>query len=189
MRRNREFPFENLGDLPAAYGADRIELLPRDATWLHCYWEITAARAANARERLRDPSCVLRVFCRQGEDVSETAYDVAVPIESRRYYLNVPASDATYRVAIGFVDSDGSFTEMAASGHVVAPPRVAASPAGDQFVTIPFERPIREHLAAAGGRGEVRLDAQGRVLTTEEWERLFGAATEPTGHPTYTRGR
>lgn len=123
------------GDLPAAYGVDRLVLLPRDPWWVFVFWEIApatrdaactalGAEAAGARPMLRlydvtfvDP---------RGSNAS-LSFDVEVPTGVESWYVNVGRPAASYCAEVGLRTAAGRFLPLVRS-NVVATPRATPSP-------------------------------------------------------------
>jgi hypothetical protein len=123
------------GELPRAYGSDRIVLLPRDPWWVFTYWEITpttrvhalralGAEAEGARELLRVYDVTFITFT---GDNAWQSFDVALPPGADRWYLNVGRPAASFCVEIGLATSGGRFLPLARS-NVVTTSRATPSP-------------------------------------------------------------
>ena len=123
------------GELPRAYGCDRIVLLPRDPWWVFTYWEITpttrvqalralGAEAEGARELLRVYDVTFITFT---GDNAWQSFDVELPAGADRWYLNVGRPAASFCVEIGLATPGGRFLPLARS-NVVTTPRATPSP-------------------------------------------------------------
>src|SRR5207247_1848767 len=123
------------GELPRAYGCDRIVLLPRDPWWVFTYWEITpttrvqalraiGAEAEGARELLRVYDVTFITFT---GDNAWQSFDVELPPSADRWYLNVGRPAASFCVEIGLATPGGRFLPLARS-NVVTTPRATPSP-------------------------------------------------------------
>ncbi len=123
------------GDLPAAYGSDRIVLLPRDPWWLFAYWEITpttrvqalrtlGADAEGAREVLRVYDVTFITFT---GDNAWLSFDVELPPGGQHWYLNVSRPAASYCAEIGLRTPSGRFLPLTRS-NTVTTPRSSPSP-------------------------------------------------------------
>ena len=123
------------GELPRAYGCDRIVLLPRDPWWVFTYWEITpttrvqalralGAEAEGARELLRVYDVTFITFT---GDNAWQSFDVELPPGADRWYLNVGRPAASFCVEIGLATPGGRFLPLARS-NVVTTPRATPSP-------------------------------------------------------------
>src|SRR5207245_462354 len=123
------------GELPRAYGCDRIVLLPRDPWWVFTYWEITpttrvqalralGAEAEGARELLRVYDVTFIAFT---GDNAWQSFDVELPPGADRWYLNVGRPAASFCVELGLPTPGGRFLPLARS-NVVTTPRATPSP-------------------------------------------------------------
>ena len=123
------------GELPRAYGRDRIVLLPRDPWWVFTYWEITPAtrvqalralgtEAEGARELLRVYDVTFITFT---GDNAWRSFDVELPPGADHWYLNVGRPAASYCVEIGLASAGGRFLPLARS-NAVTTPRATPSP-------------------------------------------------------------
>src|SRR5438093_4195287 len=123
------------GELPRAYGSDRIVLLPRDPWWVFSYWEITpatrvhalralAAEAEGARELLRVYDVTFITFT---GDNAWQSFDVGLPPGADHWYLNVGRPAASFCVEIGLATPGGRFLPLARS-NVVTTSRATPSP-------------------------------------------------------------
>lgn len=132
-------PDREPGDLPYAYGHDRLVLLPRDPWWVFAYWEVTPAVRGNALRSLgaeaegaRD---VLRVY-----DVTFLtftganawfSFDVELTPGADHWYVNVPRPAATYLAEIGLRTRADRFVPLVRSSTVSTP---RSAPSADTAV-------------------------------------------------------
>ena len=123
------------GELPRAYGCDRIVLLLRDPWWAFTYWEITpatrvhalralGAEAEGARELLRVYDVTFITFT---GDNAWQSFDVELPPGADHWYLNVGRPAASFCVEIGLATPGGRFLPLARS-NVVTTSRATPSP-------------------------------------------------------------
>src|SRR5207247_356004 len=123
------------GELPRAYGCDRILLLLRDPWWAFTYWEITpatrvhalralGAEAEGARELLRVYDVTFITFT---GDNAWQSFDVELPPGADHWYLNVGRPAASFCVETGLATPGGRFLPLARS-NVVTTPRATPSP-------------------------------------------------------------
>jgi hypothetical protein len=154
------------GELPRAYGQDRITLLARDPWWLFAYWEVVpttrvavlrtlGAEAEAARE-------VLRVYDVTGvtaAGASTGAAEVELPPGTTQRYLNVTRPGASYVVEIGLRTATGRFVALAGSNPVTTP---RASPSPD--ATVRWVELRRDGVALDAGAGTPAPDASHRAV-------------------------
>lgn len=159
-------PDEGLGPLPHEYGEDRIAVVPRDPEWAFIHWEVSEATWRTARDRAGEGRATLRVVF-EAEDGARDQSDADVHPRQGRYYARVPRPGCTVSAEVGVLDGRGAFHPVLRSARVQAPwvgPR--RGPA--RFMTVPADLPLRD-LRGGGEAGVV-----GRLLTEEEYLRLFG---------------
>jgi hypothetical protein len=147
------------GELPRAYGVDRIVILPRDPWWLFAYWEVTpstriqalrtlGAQAEGAQEVLRVYDVTFITFA---GDNAWRSFDVELPPGADRWYLNVGRPATTYCVEIGIRTPHGRFLALARS-NTVTTSRAAPSPdATVRWVQLRRQKPPVDTPAAWSG--------------------------------------
>jgi hypothetical protein len=123
------------GELPRAYGRDRIVLLPRDPWWVFANWEVTpasritalrelGAQAEGAREVLRVYDVTFITFT---GDNAWLSFDVELTPGADYWYLNVGRPAASFCVELGLRTVGGRFLPLVRS-NVVTTPRSSPSP-------------------------------------------------------------
>lgn len=161
-------PDEGLGPMPDGYGEDRIAVVPRDPEWAFIHWEVSEATWRMVWDRAGGGRATLRVVF-EAEDGARDQSDADVHPRQGRFYARVPRPGCTVHAEVGILDGRGTFHAALRS------PRVRSLWAGPrrgpvQFMTVPADAPLRD--LRRGG------DVVGRLLTEEEYLRLFGR-----GHP------
>ena len=127
-------PDREPGELPYAYGTDRLVLLPRDPAWVFAYWEVTpdvrgaglrglGADAEGARDVLRVYDVTFLTFT---GDNAWFFFDVELTPGADRWYVNVPRPAAAYVAEIGLRTRAGRFVPLVRSSPV-STPRAASS--------------------------------------------------------------
>ena len=117
------------GDLPAAYGRDRIVLLGRDPWGLFAYWELTptsrietlrelGAEAEGAVEVLRIHDVTFIDFT--GEN-AWTSLDIEPTPGTESWYINVWKPAASYCAELGVRTQAGRFVPIMRSNTVTTP--------------------------------------------------------------------
>jgi hypothetical protein len=124
------------GELPSAYGADRVTLLARDPCCLFAYWELTPGRRDPVLAALgkdAEGACqVLRLYAASSADTGTTvSYDIDLPTDLGSRYLTVSSPAASCRAEIGLITASGRFVVLASSNTVITP---GAAPSGDTSV-------------------------------------------------------
>ena len=118
------------GDLPSAYGVDRLMLLVRDPWCVFAYWEVTPGRREAALEALgaeaEGASQILRVYT-EGIDADATV-DIELPADLGSRYVTVSSPGASCRAEIGLSSASGRFVPLIRSNTVRMP---SAAPSRD----------------------------------------------------------
>jgi hypothetical protein len=182
-------------ELPEDYGITRIAAMVRDPHWIFTYWEITPESYQELRQSFGKqwPECkmILRVYSAGGD--TEKYSDITIVEGARNWYIRV-SPEGQYRVAIGAINKEGNFREIATS-NTVETPRAWISDEIDELWMAPddfFERVVtasggydpahsssaelgeamRKHLAAGISSGGVSSFGSG-ALRKPELERAF----------------
>jgi hypothetical protein len=122
-------PAIDAGELPWAYGENRITAMVRDPDSAYLYWEITDEGIAGARNRL-GPSgqhgwCNLRVYDTTGREFDGTNandyFDIRVERHDREYYLMIRRPSSSMHVEIGIKTHEGYFQPIARTGRANFP--------------------------------------------------------------------
>jgi len=152
-------------ELPEAYGTKKLSLTARDPHWLYAHWDLTREQQANLNAKSADSHLVLRIYANRLE--GHPLYEIHVHPESRHWFAHVERAGDSYTAALGYYNSLGRWTRVAASSATVTPPDSVAAEAETEFATIPFEFPfaklmqiiedaVREHLPLAQAIEELR---------------------------------
>jgi len=154
--QRKEFVF------PHAYGDNKIVLLVRDPRWIYSYWEITENKYNEVRGILgsgfEKSKEILRIY-----DASSRpwkSFDIAVSYGTRNWYINVPTSNRTYMVDIGFLSPDGKFIAMARSNAVTTPRDGMSDIIDEEWMVVDFDR----IYALSGGFGIGKSSGEIREL-------------------------
>jgi hypothetical protein len=147
---------ENLGELPEAYGTQKLFLTARDPHWLFAYWDMTSQQMTDARNASRDHRLVLRVF---ESNNPFPAHEIHLHHDTRNWYLHVGRSGATWRAQLGYFRHDGAFHVISESGRATTPRDFLGSRASQRFVTIPADWSLRQLFELVRGhkRAEEKL--------------------------------
>ncbi|MBV9464412.1 MAG: DUF4912 domain-containing protein [Verrucomicrobiae bacterium] len=156
--------FENLGELPEAYGTGRVFLTARDPHWLYAYWDLSWRQLQDFRERSSDRTVRLRIY-KEGATGSELKQDLVLTPEARNWFIHVGEPRTRYRAELGYYQG-GQFHRVGGSG-------VAKTPADDfspnleaRFATLPYHITFRELLEILRSHfleGEELLDVLHRL--------------------------
>ena len=122
------------GDLPRAYGRDRVVLLPRDPWWIFAYWEITPATRDEALRAFgveaTGAQMILRVHdLTASADTAEgdvPSIDVEVPSATGGRYVDVGRPGITSYAELGLRTPAGRFVPLVRSNTLHVPPSQAS---------------------------------------------------------------
>ena len=117
------------GELPWAYGDNRITAIVRDPESAYLYWEVTDEGLADARGRLGPAGesgwCCLRIYDTTGREFdginANDYFDVRVEREDREYFLMIRRPGSALHVEIGVKTHEGFFQPIARSGRAAFP--------------------------------------------------------------------
>jgi hypothetical protein len=117
------------GDLPWAYGEDRITAMVRDPDSAYLYWEITDPSIAAARSRLGPAGpegwCNLRIYDTTGQAFDGTNahdyFDIRVERSDREHFVMVRRPSSSMHAEIGIKTVEGYFQPIARSGRADFP--------------------------------------------------------------------
>jgi len=155
-------------DFPYGYGDTRIVLMVRDPHWVHSYWEINESKYNEVRSILgsdfEKSKETLRIYNTSAEPWK--SFDISVFYGARSWYINVPESNKTYIVDIGFLAPDGRFIVMARSNAVTTPRDGISDVIDEEWMTIDFDR----IYAMSGGFGVGRSSGEIRTLMEKHLE-------------------
>lgn len=137
-------------DVPAGYGVNRIAAMVRDPNWIFTYWEVTDERYRELEKKYGNAwsacSTIIRVFDITGDQRSH--FDITLNSDARNWYINV-SPERRYQIAIGILNPDGGFDEIAIS-NIIETPRMGMSDIIDDRWMVP-EEVFRRIFAASGG--------------------------------------
>lgn len=117
---------DKLGSLPHSYGTNSIFLAAQDPHWLFTYWDIEISRHPGG-------PCHLRLE----DEVGAIEQEIAVPFETRNWYVPVKTAGKNYTIEIGFYRGK-TWKTLARSTSVTTPrDRISESVSFD-YATIPI---------------------------------------------------
>jgi uncharacterized protein len=156
---------ESEGELPEAYGTQRLLLAARDPHWLYAHWDLTREQQQRFNALSADRHLVVRVYMDaiSGRAVTE----VHVHPESRHWFIHVERAGTRYAAELGYYDRHRAWTRISISSPTLAPPETLSPDTSSEFATIPFELPlsklvslvkeaVREYLPLAEALNELR---------------------------------
>jgi len=145
------------GELPEAYGTQKLLLAARDPHWLYAHWDLTREQLRQYNARSADRHLVLRVYVDavNGKPLAE----VHVHPESRNWFVHVGRGGTKFVAELGYYRSDRQWVTIVTSSPTLTPPDALSQDTSVHFATIPVDVPF-EHLLAlvkAAAREQVPL--------------------------------
>jgi hypothetical protein len=142
------------GELPRAYGLNRVVVLARDPWWLFAHWEISpvdrveALRALGAEgEGVRE---VLRVHGPDGDGLP--SWDLELEPGAQRLHFRVEHPGRAYRVEVGLRTPAGRFLALVSSNTVTTPPAGPSPDLSVRWVALSGEGTASEVAGTWSGR-------------------------------------
>jgi hypothetical protein len=133
------------GELPEAYGTERLLLAARDPHWLYAHWDLNREQQLKYNSLSVDKHLVLRIKARMPELVPIA--EVHVHPESRHWFVHVDQAGTTYIAELGYYSKNGRWTSISVSSPTFAPPDAVSTDTSVEFATIPIELPMSRLLA------------------------------------------
>ena len=111
---------ETAGELPEAYGTQRLFLTARDPHWLYARWDMTREQQRKYNRLSADGHLVLQIFIDavKGEPCSQ----IHVHPESNHWFVPVELAGTKYLAVIGYYQSNGKWTAISTSDATLTPP-------------------------------------------------------------------
>ena len=138
-------PIEHLateGELPEAYGTQKVLLTARDPHWLYAHWDFTQEQLRKYNALSKDGHLVLRVYKNKtgGKPYSE----IHAHPESRNWFVHVEDAGTKYVAELGYFNLNGDWLRLSVSGATVTPPDSLSEDTSVRFATIPVDVPFEE---------------------------------------------
>ncbi len=141
-------------EIPDRYNKTRIVIMARDPNWIFAYWEISGERFRELEKKFGEnwSRCriVLRVFDRTGG--KNEFFDIDPGYGTVSWYIKVSAA-GTYQVAVGIIDPDGNFMEIAISNITETPSDRISDIIDDKWL-VPDD--LYDRIFAASGGYDMR---------------------------------
>lgn len=113
---------------PVAEPRDRIVLMVRDSFWLHAEWEISRRNVERARAAMAEHWHAAKPIARVYEvddgganTCEQVVRDIEIHGGVNTWHIDVYDAPRSYRVAIGYLASNGKFHALARSNAVTTP--------------------------------------------------------------------
>jgi hypothetical protein len=132
--------FEDLGELPHAYGTKKLFLVARDPHWLYAYWDLSWEQFVEAEHTAHDGKVFLQLYQASGARIQQ----IHLHRHSREWYLNVNQPDTAFYAEVGYYDQSGHFVVLTRSGVIATPRDTMSWKTHATFVTIPFNFSFRQ---------------------------------------------
>jgi Domain of unknown function (DUF4912) len=112
-------------EIPAAYGQDKLVIMPKDPEWLFTYWELTPKTVETGWHQ--------REHGHQYQEAMKLSWDpqglfepnyVFLPVEftARKWYLTIPGDTSkSFQVEIGWLGENGHFISLLKSQSATLP--------------------------------------------------------------------
>lgn len=134
--------YEDLGELPHAYGTRRLFLAARDPYYLFAYWDFTHEQLVEeAWSKAHDHQTFLQVYRSSSERIAQ----VRIEYTPSSYIFKVEPNHSFY-AEIGFYNHNGSFEVLARSNECHTPRENLSPYTEARFITIPFDFSFRQLL-------------------------------------------
>jgi hypothetical protein len=135
-----------LGELPEAYGTEKLLLTARDPNWLYAHWDLTHEQLREYNRRSADGHLVLRVFIDQV--AGEPFVEAQVNPESRNWFVHVGRGGTKFVAVLGYYATSGArWTQLSVSAPTLTPPDSLSPDTSVHFATIPVDVPFEKLLA------------------------------------------
>ncbi len=168
-------PHENFsaeGDLPEAYGTEKLLLTARDPHWLYAHWDLTAEQLRSYNARSDDGHLVVRVY--KNELAGKPESQVHVHPESRNWFVHVADVGSKYLAELGYYSGDEGWVRISASGATFTPPDSLSEDTSVRFATIPIDVPFESliQIVKAAARESIPLAEAIMQLRAEGFKNL-----------------
>ena len=135
------------GELPQAYGTEKLLLTARDPHWLYAHWDLTREQIREHTRCSADGHLVLRVYIDQtaGKPFLETH----VNPESRNWFVHVGRGGTKFVAVLGYYAKTATrWTQLSVSAPALTPPDSLSTDRSVHIATIPIDVPFEKLLAA-----------------------------------------
>jgi hypothetical protein len=134
------------GELPEAYGTEKLLLTARDPHWLYAHWDLTRAQLREYNRRSADGHLVLRVFT--DHVAGEPFVEAQVNPESRNWFVHVGRGGTKFVAVLGYYAKTSTrWTQISVSAPTLTPPDSLSPDTSVHFATIPVDVPFEKLLA------------------------------------------
>lgn len=125
------------GELPEAYGTQRLLLTARDPHWLYAHWDLTLEQLKRYNSRSVDRHLVLRVY--RNEVAGQPHREIHVHPESRNWFAHVGMAGTRFIGELGYYRPNEEWVRVAVSGTTITPPDTMSDDLSVWFETLPVD--------------------------------------------------
>ena len=136
---------EELGELPEAYGTQRLLLTARDPHWLYAHWDFTREQLKKYNALSADRHLVLRVYL--DHVAGEPLEQAHVHPESRHWFVHVPRGGARYVAELGYYNKKAKWNAVSVSKATLTPADSLSDDTSARFANLPVEVPFEQLMA------------------------------------------
>lgn len=136
-------PYDNLGELPDAYGTGRLFFTARDPLCIYVAWDYTWQQMEEMRRKARHGELMLRVYG-GATPSAPLLQEIGLNPAARNWFIQVNRANADFCAEFGYYDGGGRFIVTSRSNPTHTPPDGLSSQLVARFVTIPFHISFRE---------------------------------------------
>ena len=140
---------ESEGELPEAYGTEKLLLTARDPNWLYAHWDLTREQQRRHCDRAADGQLTLRIY--REYLAEQPVAEIKVHPDARHWFVHVERAGTSYHAELGCQPSSGEWIPLSTSATTFTPPNRMSHHTSVEFATIPFETPMANLLALADG--------------------------------------
>ena len=130
------------GELPEAYGTQKLLLTARDPHWLYAHWDFTREQLRKYNALSREGHLVLSVY--KNTIAGQPHVQIQVHPESRNWFVHVEHGGTKYMAELGYPNQNGDWTRVSVSGATMTPPDSLSDDTSVRFATIPVDVPFEE---------------------------------------------
>ena len=125
------------GELPEAYGTQKLLLMARDPHWIYSHWDFTREQQRRYNALSAHHHLVLRLHMDTPTDQPVT--EIHVHPESRCWFLHADRAAAKYVGELGYYRADHKWVTIVTSSPVVTPPNGTSEDKTVEFASVPAE--------------------------------------------------
>ncbi|MFO1475289.1 MAG: DUF4912 domain-containing protein [Verrucomicrobiota bacterium] len=133
---------ESEGELPEAYGTQRLMLAARDPHWLYAHWDLTREQMNRYNSLSAEGHLVLRIHSAGAE--GKPVEEVQVLPDSRHWFVHVETAGVSYVAELGYYRRGGKWTMISLSTPAMTPPDALSPDTAEEFATIPVALPLEK---------------------------------------------